>query len=99
MSLNSKEISKLGTLARLHISESQQEATAAQLGNILDFVGQLAGQDTTGIEPLAHPLAVLDPVALRLRLDAVTETDQREANQANAPAVEAGLFLVPKVIE
>lgn len=99
MSLNPKEISKLGTLARLHISDNQQAATASQISNILDFVGQLARQDTTGIEPLAHPLAVLDPVALRLREDAVTETDQRQSNQANAPAVEAGLFLVPKVIE
>jgi aspartyl-tRNA(Asn)/glutamyl-tRNA(Gln) amidotransferase subunit C len=99
MSLNPKEISKLGILSRLHISETQQQATAEQLSGILDFVGQLSGQDTTGIEPLAHPLAVLDPVALRLRTDAVTETDQREANQANAPAVQNGLFLVPKVIE
>lgn len=99
MSLNSQEIAKLGVLARLHISEPQQQATAEQIGRILDFAGQLASQDTRGVEPLAHPLAVLDPVRLRLRTDAVTETDQREANQANAPAVEAGLFLVPKVIE
>lgn len=99
MSLNPKEISKLGTLARLHISEAQQEATAAQISGILEFVGQLSQQDTTGIEPLAHPLAVLEPVALRLRTDGVTEANQRDANQANAPAVQDGLFLVPKVIE
>lgn len=99
MSLNSDEILKLGRLARLHISEAEQAATAQQINNMLDLVGQLASQDTTGIEPLAHPLAALAPVALRLRPDEVTETDNRQANQANAPAVQDGLFLVPKVIE
>ena len=56
-------------------------------------------QDTTGIEPLAHPVAAFQDVALRLRADTASEPDQREANQRSAPAVEAGLFLVPKVIE
>jgi aspartyl-tRNA(Asn)/glutamyl-tRNA(Gln) amidotransferase subunit C len=55
--------------------------------------------DTTGIEPLAHPTAVMGTVALRLRDDVVSEPNQREANQRSAPAVEQGLFLVPKVIE
>ena len=55
--------------------------------------------DTAGIEPLAHPAAVLQDVALRLREDRVSEPNQREANQKSAPAVENGLFLVPKVIE
>jgi len=55
--------------------------------------------DTTGIQPLAHPVAAIQDIALRLREDAVSEPDQRDANQRNAPAVERGLFLVPKVIE
>ena len=55
--------------------------------------------DTTGIEPLAHPMDAIQEVALRLREDVVSEPNNREANQANAPAVENGLFLVPKVIE
>ena len=55
--------------------------------------------DTTGVEPLAHPVAAIQDVALRLRDDVVSEPDQREANQRSAPAVERGLFLVPKVIE
>jgi aspartyl-tRNA(Asn)/glutamyl-tRNA(Gln) amidotransferase subunit C len=99
MSLNSEEILKLGRLARLHMSDAGQQATATQISTILDLVGQLAGQDTNGVEPLAHPLAALAPVALRLRDDEVTEPDARQANQACAPAVDAGLFLVPKVIE
>jgi aspartyl-tRNA(Asn)/glutamyl-tRNA(Gln) amidotransferase subunit C len=55
--------------------------------------------DTTGVEPLSHPVAAVREVALRLREDAATEPDTREANQRSAPAVERGLFLVPKVIE
>jgi aspartyl-tRNA(Asn)/glutamyl-tRNA(Gln) amidotransferase subunit C len=55
--------------------------------------------DTSGVEPLAHPVATIQDIALRLREDTVSEPNQREANQASAPAVERGLFLVPKVIE
>jgi aspartyl-tRNA(Asn)/glutamyl-tRNA(Gln) amidotransferase subunit C len=55
--------------------------------------------DTSGVEPMAHPVAAIQDITLRLREDRVSETDQREANQRSAPAVERGLFLVPKVIE
>ena len=99
MSLNSDEILRLGKLARLYISPEEQEATAQQINNIINLVGQLSKHDTRGLEPLAHPLAVLAPVALRLRVDEATEPNAREANLACAPAVEKGLFLVPKVIE
>jgi aspartyl-tRNA(Asn)/glutamyl-tRNA(Gln) amidotransferase subunit C len=70
-----------------------------QLNGFFDIVEQMNAVDTTGIEPLAHPTAVIDQVSLRLRPDQVSEPNQREANQRSAPAVERGLFLVPKVIE
>jgi len=55
--------------------------------------------DTSGLTPLPHPVATVQPVALRLREDVVSEPNQRERNQRSAPAVERGLYLVPKVIE
>jgi len=70
-----------------------------QLNDFFDIVQKMRAVDTAGIEPLAHPFATIGDIALRLRDDVVSETDQREANQRSAPAVENGLFLVPKVIE
>ena len=70
-----------------------------QINGFFDIVEQMRAVDTSGIEPLAHPLATVSEVALRLRDDAVSEPNNREANQKSAPAVERGLFLVPKVIE
>lgn len=70
-----------------------------QLNNFFDIVQKMRAVDTSGIEPLAHPYATVRDIALRLRDDVVSEPDQREANQRSAPAVENGLFLVPKVIE
>ncbi len=70
-----------------------------QLGSFFDIVQKMRAVDTVGIEPLAHPYATIGDIALRLRDDVVSEPDQREANQRSAPAVENGLFLVPKVIE
>jgi aspartyl-tRNA(Asn)/glutamyl-tRNA(Gln) amidotransferase subunit C len=70
-----------------------------QMNDFFAIVEKMRGVDTTGVAPLAHPAAVLSDVALRLREDQVSEPNQREANQRNAPAVERGLFLVPKVIE
>ena len=99
MSLDLQDIARLAALSRLHLSQAEQAASLPQLNDILGLIGQLQQQDTTGVEPLAHPLAVLAPVALRLRDDAVTESDRRERNQQNAPAVEQGLFLVPRVLE
>lgn len=99
MSLQSKDIVRLANLARLHVSEAEQVQSLAQLNDILGLIDQLQSQDTAGIEPLAHPLAAIAPVELRLREDAVTEPNNRDNNQKNAPAVQNGLFLVPKVIE
>ena len=71
----------------------------AQLNSFFDVVEQMRAVDTSGISPLAHPVAVIEQVQLRLRDDVVSEPNNREANQKSAPAVEKGMFLVPKVIE
>lgn len=95
MTLERKDIENIAHLARLAISEADIPEYARNLSNILALVEQMSAVDTTGVEPMAHPLEA----AQRLREDAVTETDQRERFQAIAPAVEGGLYLVPKVIE
>ena len=95
MSLNADQIRRVAQLARLELKAEQVEPYAEQLSRILDMVGQLTQANTEGVEPMAHPLAMVQ----RLRPDAVTETDRRAVYQAHAPAVQDGLFLVPKVIE
>ena len=70
-----------------------------QINGFFDMVEKIRAVDTTGVEPLAHPMATIQDITLRLREDRVSEPNNREANQRNAPAVEHGLFLVPKVIE
>jgi aspartyl-tRNA(Asn)/glutamyl-tRNA(Gln) amidotransferase subunit C len=101
MSLSSADISRIANLARLELSPSEGEKMLVQINQFFDIVEQMRAVDTTGIEPLAHPTmaAVSGVAALRLREDIASEPNQREANQQNAPAVERGLFLVPKVIE
>lgn len=99
MSLNLNDISRIANLARLALSPDQSERMLTQLNGFFDIVEQMNAVDTTGVAPLAHPTAVIDHVALRLREDIASEPNQREANQQSAPAVERGLFLVPKVIE
>jgi aspartyl-tRNA(Asn)/glutamyl-tRNA(Gln) amidotransferase subunit C len=99
MSLTSSDIGRIAKLARLELSEPQSARMLDQLNGFFDIVEQMNAVDTTGVEPLAHPTAVIDQVSLRLRPDLASEPNQREANQKNAPAVERGLFLVPKVIE
>ncbi|MDP9605436.1 UNVERIFIED_ORG: aspartyl-tRNA(Asn)/glutamyl-tRNA(Gln) amidotransferase subunit C [Variovorax paradoxus] len=71
----------------------------SQINGFFDLVERMRSVDTAGVEPLAHPVAAIEDITLRLRDDVVSEPDNREANQKSAPAVEAGLFLVPKVIE
>ena len=99
MSLTLSDIGRIANLARLELSGAQSETMLTQLNGFFDIVEQMNAVDTTGVEPLAHPTAVMAPVALRLRPDVASEPNQREANQQSAPAVERGLFLVPKVIE
>lgn len=95
MLLEKADVEKIAHLARLAIDEGDIPEYARNLTNILDLVEQMDAIDTTGVTPMAHPLEL----AQRLREDDVTETDRREQLQACAPAVEAGLYLVPKVIE
>jgi aspartyl-tRNA(Asn)/glutamyl-tRNA(Gln) amidotransferase subunit C len=99
MSLTSADISRIANLARLELAPAESERMLAQINGFFDIVEQMRAVDTTGIEPLAHPVAAVRDIALRLRADVASEPNNREANQQNAPAVERGLFLVPKVIE
>ena len=99
MSLTSTEIARIAHLARLEPSPAQSERMRGQINHFFDIVEQMRAVDTSGIAPLAHPVATIGDIALRLRPDTVSEPNQREANQRSAPEVERGLFLVPKVIE
>ena len=99
MSLNPSDIARLANLARLELTETESTRIQSQMNDFFTIVEKMRAVDTTGVEPLAHPVAVIEAIALRLREDVVSEFNQREANQKSAPAVERGLFLVPKVIE
>lgn len=99
MSLTSADIARIANLARLELKPLESERMLTQINEFFELVEQMRAVDTAGIEPLAHPLATVQEVALRLRPDQVSEANQREANQRNAPALEQGLFLVPKVLE
>ena len=95
MSLSLDDVGRIARLARIEISPAEAAQTQHQLNGILSFVAQLQAVATDGIEPMAHAVDVVQ----RLRSDTVTETDRRDAFQAIAPETEAGLYLVPKVIE
>jgi aspartyl-tRNA(Asn)/glutamyl-tRNA(Gln) amidotransferase subunit C len=99
MQLTALDISRIANLARLELKADESERMRGQINGFFEIVEQMRAVDTTGIEPLAHPMAAIADVSLRLRPDVVSETNQRQANQRSAPAVESGLFLVPKVIE
>ena len=99
MPLTSQDVSRIADLARLELPPADAAAMLAQLNDFFAIVAQMSAVDTTGVEPLFTPLSAVQQVELRLREDAVTESDRRDANQRSAPAVEDGLFLVPKVIE
>lgn len=99
MSLTSQDIARIANLARLELQPHESERMLTQINGFFDIVEQMRAVDTSGVEPLSHPVAAIQDVALRLREDKATEPNQREANQQSAPAVERGLFLVPKVIE
>ena len=99
MSLTLADIDRLAHLARLGLQPDERTRLCAQLDDFFNVVEKMRLVDTLGIVPLAHPVDVAGDMALRLRDDVVNEPNQREANQKSAPAVESGLFLVPKVIE
>ncbi len=95
MKLSRHEVESIAHLARLRITEDQVPVYVENLSRIIDFVNQLERADTDGVEPMAHPLNMTQP----LRPDEVIESDQRDLYQDNAPATEDGLYLVPRVIE
>jgi aspartyl-tRNA(Asn)/glutamyl-tRNA(Gln) amidotransferase subunit C len=99
MALTPRDIARVAELARLELRPDETERTLSQINGFFKLVEQMDAVNTDGVEPLAHPAAVLGQVALRLRDDIASEPNQREASQVSAPAVENGLFLVPKVIE
>jgi aspartyl-tRNA(Asn)/glutamyl-tRNA(Gln) amidotransferase subunit C len=95
MSLNITDVKRIAHLARIEVSDLDAESYLAKLSGILGLIEQMQAVDTTGITPMSHS----QDLTQRLREDVVTETDQRELFQSIAPAVENGLYLVPKVIE
>ena len=95
MSLSNDQVGHIARLARIAVSASELEATRDKLNGIFGLIEQMQAVDTSGIEPMSHP----QELATRLRPDLVTEADRREAFQKVAPQTEAGLYLVPKVIE
>ena len=99
MALSHSDIARIASLARLQLEPEESERMLGQINGFFDLVERMRAIDATGVEPLAHPVATIEDISLRLRNDVVSEPNNREANQKSAPAVEAGLFLVPKVIE
>ncbi|WP_346798921.1 Asp-tRNA(Asn)/Glu-tRNA(Gln) amidotransferase subunit GatC [Halomonas sp. Bachu 37] len=95
MALEESHVRRAAHLARIAVSDAQATGFVDDLNHILNMVDQLQGLDTDGVTPLSHPLDATQ----RLRVDEVTETDQREKFQRCAPAVENGLYLVPRVVE
>jgi len=95
MALTFEDIKRIANLARLNVNEIQAKSLGPQLDNILKLVEEMNTVDTSKVEPLAHPLGFSQP----LRHDKITETNQRELFQKNAPWVEEGLYIVPQVIE
>jgi aspartyl-tRNA(Asn)/glutamyl-tRNA(Gln) amidotransferase subunit C len=99
MALTPADVSRIAHLARLELDPAESAAMLGQLNGFFRIVEQMSAVDTRGVEPLYTPLAAVQAAELRLREDRVTEGDERLRNQASAPAVDDGLFLVPRVIE
>ncbi len=99
MPLTLHDVQRIAHLARLELGAAEEAAMLAQLNDFFGIVEQMSAVDTAGVEPLYTPLSAVQEVHLRLRDDLVTEADRRAANLINAPAVDGGLFLVPKVLE
>jgi aspartyl-tRNA(Asn)/glutamyl-tRNA(Gln) amidotransferase subunit C len=102
MSLTTLDIQRIANLARLALQPDEEARMLDKINDFFGIVEQISAVDTAGVVPMAHPVDAMHnspEMALRLRTDTVSEPNQREANQKSAPAVENGLFLVPKVIE
>ena len=93
------EVQRIAHLSRLELSDSEAKAILPQLQAIFALVAEMQAVDTSGCEPLAHPILFLRDLAQPLRIDQVSEADQRTANMRSAPAQEDGYFLVPRVLE
>jgi aspartyl-tRNA(Asn)/glutamyl-tRNA(Gln) amidotransferase subunit C len=96
MSLTRQDVEKIARLARLAITEQEMPVYVSSLSSIVNFVDELSRVETGSVEPMAHPLVGQHQ---RLRADRVSETDHHEKYQANAPKVQSGLYVVPRVIE
>lgn len=99
MALTPTDVDRIAHLARLALTDEQSEQLLTKLNGFFDLVQAMSEVDTQGVEPLPHPMAVIEDITLRLRDDVASEPDQRAANQRSAPSVEDGLYLVPRVIE
>ena len=99
MKLTPDDLKRIAHLARIAVSDADVARLQTELSGIFGLIDELQAVDTKGIAPLSHPLDIVADMAQRLREDRVTESDQRAANMANAPAEENGLFLVPKVLD
>jgi aspartyl-tRNA(Asn)/glutamyl-tRNA(Gln) amidotransferase subunit C len=109
MALSQQDIARIANLSKLEMSSLEGEEMLARLNGFFEIVEQMRAVDTTGIVPMAHPTHAMSEavlaqknlqlIQLRLRDDIASEPNNREVNQQSAPAVERGLFLVPKVIE
>lgn len=95
MALTLGEVDKLAHLSRLSLSETERSSMLSELNHIFELVEKMQSINTDGIEPMAHP----HELALQMRSDTITETDQHSALQACAPLVNKELYLVPKIIE
>ena len=95
MAIDRSEVEKIALLARLQVNDAEADQVAERISSILALIDKMQAVDTTAVEPLSHPLDAVQ----RLRADVITETNQREALQKIAPATDAGLYLVPQVIE
>ncbi|NLC23235.1 Asp-tRNA(Asn)/Glu-tRNA(Gln) amidotransferase subunit GatC [Oxalobacter vibrioformis] len=100
MHLTPSDVLHIAQLSQLEVPENQLQKNLDQLNDIFSLIEKMRAIDTAGVEPLSHPIAAYyDNLSLRLREDQITETDHHAEYQKSAPAVENGLYLVPKVIE
>lgn len=99
MSITINDVRKVARLAQLELDSSEEKQTLTHLNGLFTLIDQMSTIDTCNIEPLTHPISMIQKVSQRLRSDEVSEINQREINMSNAPQAELGLFLVPKVID
>jgi aspartyl-tRNA(Asn)/glutamyl-tRNA(Gln) amidotransferase subunit C len=97
--MNLDDVQRIAHLSKLELSQAEAEAVLPQLQAVFSLVEEMQAVDTSGLEPLAHPILFLRDLAQPMRIDQVSESDRRKENMTSAPAQQEGYFLVPKVIE